>query len=168
MLFGICYYVVGFFRTLQGFNATLTEPVNADGRVDQFKEMELNLHPELEEPLKKLCDDPRTTVVVVSGSHRSVLDKVTTVPCNYILIFVLFSQASSDLIILQNFEDYDMWLAAEHGVFLRTANKKWMQNLTDNINLDWIESVKVCAWLFMFFFYFGKNQEAKWGGGNVS
>ncbi|XP_071715169.1 alpha,alpha-trehalose-phosphate synthase [UDP-forming] 1-like [Rutidosis leptorrhynchoides] len=99
-----------------GFNATLSEPVNADGRVDQFKEMELNLHPELVEPLKKLCDDPRTTVAVVSGSHRSVLDKI--------------------------FEDYNMWLAAEHGVFIRTANKKWLQNLTDNINLDWIESVQ--------------------------
>ncbi|KAK9055945.1 hypothetical protein SSX86_027032 [Deinandra increscens subsp. villosa] len=99
-----------------GFNATLTEPVNADGRVDQFKEMELNLHPELEEPLKKLCDDPRTTVVIVSGSHRSVLDK--------------------------NFKDYNIWLSAEHGVFLRTANKKWIQNFSDNIHIDWIESVK--------------------------
>ncbi|KAK1420382.1 hypothetical protein QVD17_21928 [Tagetes erecta] len=99
-----------------GFNATLTEPVNADGRIDQFKEMELNLHRELEEPLKKLCDDPRSTVIIVSGSHRSVLDK--------------------------NFEDYNIWLAAEHGVFLRTANKKWIQNLTENIHIDWIESVK--------------------------
>ncbi|PWA98239.1 alpha,alpha-trehalose-phosphate synthase [Artemisia annua] len=100
-----------------GFNATITEPVNApDRRIDQFKEMELHLHPELKEPLKKLCDDPRTTVVVVSGSHQSVLD--------------------------ENFEDFNVWLAAEHGVFLRTANKKWIQNLTDNINLDWIESVK--------------------------
>ncbi|GJS95344.1 alpha,alpha-trehalose-phosphate synthase [UDP-forming] 1-like protein [Tanacetum coccineum] len=100
-----------------GFNATITEPVNApDRRIDQFKEMELNLHPELKEPLKKLCDDPKTTVVVISGSHRSVLD--------------------------ENFEDFNIWLAAEHGVFLRTANKKWIQNLTDNINLDWIESVK--------------------------
>nr|GEX57736.1 alpha,alpha-trehalose-phosphate synthase [UDP-forming] 1-like [Tanacetum cinerariifolium] len=100
-----------------GFNATITEPVNApDRRIDQFKEMELNLHPELKKPLKKLCDDPKTTVVVMSGSHRSVLD--------------------------QNFEDFNIWLAAEHGVFLRTANKKWIQNLTDNINLDWIESVK--------------------------
>ncbi|KAI3800783.1 hypothetical protein L1987_28879 [Smallanthus sonchifolius] len=99
-----------------GFNATLTGPVNADGRVDQFKEMELNLHPELEESLKKLCDDPRSTVAIVSGSPRNVLDK--------------------------NFEDYKIWLAAEHGVFLRTANKKWIQNFTDNIHLDWIECVK--------------------------
>ncbi|GKB52063.1 hypothetical protein Tco_0902816 [Tanacetum coccineum] len=59
-----------------GFNATITEPVNApDRRIDQFKEMELNLRPELKEPLKKLCDDLKTTVVVMSGSHRSVLDK---------------------------------------------------------------------------------------------
>lgn len=61
----------------QGFNATLTEPVDAPGRrVDQFKEMQLKLHPDLKEPLKKLCDDPHTTIVVLSGSGRSVLDKV--------------------------------------------------------------------------------------------
>ena len=72
--------------TLQGFNATITEPVNApDRRIDQFKEMELHLHPELKEPLKKLCDDPRTTVVVVSGSHRSVLDEVETILYNLYL-----------------------------------------------------------------------------------
>ncbi|KAI3680862.1 hypothetical protein L6452_35639 [Arctium lappa] len=100
-----------------GFNATLTEPVNApDKRVDQFKDRELKLHPELEEPLKRLCNDPKTTVVVLSGSHRSVLDK--------------------------NFDDYNIWLAAEHGVFLRTANKKWIQNLPENIHMDWVESVK--------------------------
>ncbi|KVH89427.1 Glycosyl transferase, family 20 [Cynara cardunculus var. scolymus] len=101
----------------QGFNATLTEPVNSSNkRVDQFKDMELKLHPDLEEPLKRLCNDPKTTVVVLSGSHRSVLDK--------------------------NFGDYNIWLAAEHGVFVRTANKKWIQNLPENIHMDWVESVK--------------------------
>ncbi|XP_024993063.1 alpha,alpha-trehalose-phosphate synthase [UDP-forming] 1-like [Cynara cardunculus var. scolymus] len=100
-----------------GFNATLTEPVNSSNkRVDQFKDMELKLHPDLEEPLKRLCNDPKTTVVVLSGSHRSVLDK--------------------------NFGDYNIWLAAEHGVFVRTANKKWIQNLPENIHMDWVESVK--------------------------
>ncbi|GJV14064.1 hypothetical protein Tco_1359387 [Tanacetum coccineum] len=65
-------------QKLNRFNASIsiTEPVNApDRRIDQFKEMEPNLHLELKEPLKKLCDDPKTTVVVVSGSHRSILDK---------------------------------------------------------------------------------------------
>lgn len=61
----------------QGFNGTLTEPVDAQGRrIDQFKEMELKLHPDLKEPLKKLCDDPKTTTIVLSGSDRSVLDEV--------------------------------------------------------------------------------------------
>ncbi|KAL7590846.1 hypothetical protein Lser_V15G32456 [Lactuca serriola] len=99
-----------------GFNVTLTEPVNTDRRVDQFKEMESKLHPELKEPLKRLSNDPKTTVVVLSGSHRSVLDK--------------------------NFDEYNIWLAAEHGVFVRTGNKKWLQNLAENIHMDWIESVK--------------------------
>lgn len=62
---------------LQGFNSTLTEPVDSQGRgLDQIKEMELKLHPKLKEPLKRLCDDPKTTVVVLSGSKRDILDNV--------------------------------------------------------------------------------------------
>lgn len=64
-------------KNVQGFNATLTEPVDNQGRRgDQIKEMDLNLHPELKGPLKALCSDPSTTIVVLSGSSRSVLDKV--------------------------------------------------------------------------------------------
>lgn len=62
---------------LQGFNATLTAPADFFGRRGgQIREMELRLHPDLKEPLKKLCDDPLTTVVVLSGSDRNVLDDV--------------------------------------------------------------------------------------------
>ncbi|PWA56232.1 Glycosyl transferase, family 20 [Artemisia annua] len=45
-------------------------------RISQFKEKQLNLHLELKEPLEKLCDDPKTTVVILSGSHRSVFDEI--------------------------------------------------------------------------------------------
>ena len=38
--------------------------------------MELKLHPDIKEPLKKLCDDPKKTVVVLSGSDRTVLEKM--------------------------------------------------------------------------------------------
>lgn len=63
---------------LQGFNATLTEPVDTPGRRggDQIREMELKLHPDLKEPLMELCRDPKTTIVVLSGSDRTVLDDV--------------------------------------------------------------------------------------------
>ena len=62
---------------LQGFNATLTEPVDTLGRKDsQIKELESKLRPDLQKPLEKLCDDPKTTIVVLSGSNRSVLDDV--------------------------------------------------------------------------------------------
>lgn len=43
---------------------------------DQIKEMELKLHPELKESLLAICNDPKTTVVVLSGSDRNVLDDV--------------------------------------------------------------------------------------------
>lgn len=38
--------------------------------------MDLKLHPDLKEPLKRLCSDPKTTIVVLSGSDRAVLDEV--------------------------------------------------------------------------------------------
>ncbi|KAF3449823.1 hypothetical protein FNV43_RR05902 [Rhamnella rubrinervis] len=100
-----------------GFNAALNEPVSALGRRgDQIREMELKLHPELKEPLKKLCDDPKTTVVVLSGSDRSVLD--------------------------DNFGEYNMWLAAENGMFLRLTTGEWMTTMPENLNMEWVDSVK--------------------------
>ncbi|KAK1368857.1 Alpha,alpha-trehalose-phosphate synthase (UDP-forming) [Heracleum sosnowskyi] len=100
-----------------GFYATLTEPLDAHGRrIDQFAEMQHQLHPDIKDPLKKLCNDPRTTVVVLSGSDRSVLDK--------------------------NFGEYNMWLAAEHGVFLRSTQGEWMTTMPENLHMDWVNSVK--------------------------
>lgn len=72
---------------LQGFNATLTEPVDALGSGGQIREMELKLHPNLKEPLKILSEDPKTTIVVLSGSDRSVLDKVFTRKVYLLLYF---------------------------------------------------------------------------------
>ncbi|MQL99834.1 hypothetical protein Taro_032561 [Colocasia esculenta] len=101
-----------------GFNSTLTEQVESPGRRggDQIKEMELKLHPELKEPLTILCNDPRTTIVVLSGSDRSVLD--------------------------DNFGEYNMWLAAENGMFLRLTTGEWMTTMPEHLNMDWVESVK--------------------------
>ncbi|KAI6690270.1 hypothetical protein NL676_027098 [Syzygium grande] len=100
-----------------GFNATLTEPVDTPGRRgDQIKEMDLKLHPELKEPLTALCSDLRTTVVVLSGSDRSVLD--------------------------DNFAEYNMWLAAENGMFLRLTKGDWMTTMPEHLNMEWVDSVK--------------------------
>ncbi|XP_022139989.1 alpha,alpha-trehalose-phosphate synthase [UDP-forming] 1-like [Momordica charantia] len=100
-----------------GFNATLTEAVDALGRrYGQIRDMDLKVHPDVREPLKKLCDDPNTTVVVLSGSDRSVLD--------------------------DNFGDYNMWLAAENGMFLRPTKGEWMTTMPENLHMDWVESVK--------------------------
>ncbi|CAI9087885.1 OLC1v1022074C1 [Oldenlandia corymbosa var. corymbosa] len=100
-----------------GFNATLTEPVDTPGRrIDQFKEMELKLHPDLKEPLQRLCSDPKTVVVILSGSDRSVLD--------------------------ENFGEYNLWLAAEHGMFLRFTKGEWMTTMPENLHMDWVDSVK--------------------------
>lgn len=101
-----------------GFNSTLTEPVESSGRRggDQIKEMELKLDPDLKGPLKALCEDERTTVIVLSGSDRSVLD--------------------------ENFGEFKMWLAAEHGMFLRPTYGEWMTTMPEHLNMDWVDSVK--------------------------
>ncbi|XP_020532073.1 alpha,alpha-trehalose-phosphate synthase [UDP-forming] 1 isoform X2 [Amborella trichopoda] len=102
-----------------GFNSTLTEPIETRGGRggDQIKEMELTLHPELKEPLTTLCNDPRTTVVVLSGSERDVLDV--------------------------NFGEFNMWLAAENGMFLRLTTGEWMTTMPEHLNMDWVESVEL-------------------------
>ncbi|KAM7257094.1 hypothetical protein ACFE04_012835 [Oxalis oulophora] len=100
-----------------GFNATLTEPLNALGRRgSQIRDMDPKLNPELKEPLKMLCDDPRTTVIVLSGSQRTNLD--------------------------ENFGEYDIWLAAENGMFLRYTKGDWMTTMPENLNMDWVDSVQ--------------------------
>ncbi|KAF3794514.1 Alphaalpha-trehalose-phosphate synthase UDP-forming 1 [Nymphaea thermarum] len=101
-----------------GFNATLTSLVDSPGRrgADQIKEMELTLHPDLKVPLTILCSDPRTTMVVLSGSDRNILDL--------------------------NFGDYHMWLAAENGMFLRLTQGEWMTTMPEHLNMDWVESVQ--------------------------
>nr|QCC72920.1 TPS1 [Mangifera indica] len=100
-----------------GFNATLTESLDTLGRRgDQIREMELKLHPELHDPLTALCNDPKTTIVVLSGSDRSVLD--------------------------YNFGGYGMWLAAENGMFLRQTRGEWMTTMPEHLNMEWVDSVK--------------------------
>ncbi|CAH9107546.1 unnamed protein product [Cuscuta europaea] len=101
-----------------GFNGVLTEMVDSPARRgrDQVKDMELKLHPVLNGPLAALCRDPKTTIVILSGSDRTDLDA--------------------------NFSKYNMWLAAEHGMFLRSANGEWMTTMPELLNMDWVDSVK--------------------------
>ncbi|KAK7399738.1 hypothetical protein VNO78_10927 [Psophocarpus tetragonolobus] len=111
-----CYSKSNNRLIILGFNSTLTEAVDALGRGGQIKELEPKLHPNLIEPLKKLSDDPQTTIVVLSGSDRAVLDK--------------------------NFSEFNMWLAAENGMFLRRTSSEWMTTMPENLNMDWVDSVK--------------------------
>ncbi|KAL3821279.1 hypothetical protein ACJIZ3_007184 [Penstemon smallii] len=113
-----CYLQSKNRLLILGFNATLTEPIDSPGRRggDQIKEMELKLHPDMRGPLRMLCSDPNTTIVVLSGSDRSVLD--------------------------DNFGEFDMWLAAENGMFLRSTKGEWMTTMPEHLNMDWVDSVK--------------------------
>ncbi|KAF3597595.1 hypothetical protein DY000_02027418 [Brassica cretica] len=97
-----------------GFYGTLTKPNKNQERRDEG--MNLELHPQLKERLKALCSDPKTTVVVLSRSEKSVLD--------------------------QNFGEHDMWLAAENGMFLRHTAGEWVTKMPENMNLKWIDGVK--------------------------
>ncbi|KAL8140508.1 hypothetical protein V2J09_006529 [Rumex salicifolius] len=90
-----------------GLNATLTQSVETpEERVDQIKDMELKLRPEIKEPLRRLCNDPKTTVLILSGSTRI------------------------------NFDEFDIWLAAENGMFLRHTTGEWMTALPECSNME--------------------------------
>ncbi|XP_016672101.2 alpha,alpha-trehalose-phosphate synthase [UDP-forming] 1 isoform X1 [Gossypium hirsutum] len=100
-----------------GFDATLTEPLDALWRKgNQIKELKHKIRSDLREPLRKLCDDPKTTVLVLSGSNRNALDN--------------------------NFGDFNLWLAAENGIFLRATMGEWMMTMPENTSMDWVDSVK--------------------------
>ncbi|RID57838.1 hypothetical protein BRARA_F01188 [Brassica rapa] len=95
-----------------GFCGTLTEPMNS-----QNEELDLKLNEKLKGTLKALCNDPKTTVVVLSRSGRNILDKV--------------------------FGEYKIWLAAENGMFLRDPSGEWVTNMPQDMkNLDWVHGVK--------------------------
>lgn len=36
-----------------------------------------------------------------------------------------------------------MWLAAENGMFLRLTTGEWMTTMPENLNMEWVDSVKV-------------------------
>lgn len=86
------HFLLSVHVKLQGFNSTLTEVVESSGRRggDQIKEMELKLHLDLKDPLTTLCNDPKTTVVVLSGSDRSVLDDVRLYHKILFLLYQIF------------------------------------------------------------------------------
>ena len=44
--------------------------------------------------------------------------------------------------VLQVFGDYEIWLAAENGMYLRHMPNEWTPTM-DHLNMDWKESVQV-------------------------
>lgn len=48
--------------------------------------MDLKLNPELKRTLKALCNDPKTTVVVLSRSDKDILDKVLSM--SYLVLYL--------------------------------------------------------------------------------
>lgn len=46
-----------------------------------------------------------------------------------------------------------MWLAAEHGMFLRHTNGEWMTTMPENLCMDWVDSVKVHILIKIVFFW---------------
>ncbi|KAG1367789.1 hypothetical protein COCNU_14G002570 [Cocos nucifera] len=46
------------------------------------------------------------------------------------------------LILSENFGEYNMWLAAENGMFLRLTGGEWMTTMPEHLNMDWVDSVK--------------------------
>lgn len=102
--------------------------------------MELSVHPELKQPLTQLCRDPNTTVVVLSGSGRKVLDEVIL---STLLPSLVTTRSTINFFLLQNFKEHDIWLAAENGMFLNPSKGEWMTTMPEQLNMEWVDSVKV-------------------------
>jgi hypothetical protein len=45
--------------------------------------------------------------------------------------------------VMQAFAGFDLWLAAENGMFLRHTKGDWMTTMPEHVNMDWVESVQV-------------------------
>ncbi|KAH1222949.1 Alpha,alpha-trehalose-phosphate synthase [UDP-forming] 1 [Glycine max] len=41
-----------------------------------------------------------------------------------------------------NFKEYDIWLAAENGMFLNPSKGEWMTTMPEQLNMEWVDSVK--------------------------
>ncbi|CAM6051565.1 unnamed protein product [Sphagnum compactum] len=102
-----------------GFSGTITAQVEPPRRrgPDQTKEMKLQLDPGLRDALTTLCSDTNTIIVILSGSERTLLDEA--------------------------FAGFDLWLAAENGMFLRHTKGEWMTTMPEHVNMDWVESVQL-------------------------
>lgn len=100
-----------------GFNETLTEEDQffERGASNQTAGTKLKLNPELKGPLKTLCDNEDTTVIVVSGHGKIILD--------------------------ESFREFKMWLAAENGMFLRETSEEWTTS-TEHLEIGCSDSVK--------------------------
>uniref|UniRef100_A0A803MDU5 alpha,alpha-trehalose-phosphate synthase (UDP-forming) n=2 Tax=Chenopodium quinoa TaxID=63459 RepID=A0A803MDU5_CHEQI len=98
-----------------GFNATLS---SVESPIESGKIIDLGstLNPNLQEPLRRICSDRQTTIIVLSGSKRDVLDKV--------------------------FDGYSMWLAAENGIYLRHTSGSWRTTMPEFSGMEWVDSIK--------------------------
>ena len=45
--------------------------------------------------------------------------------------------------VAQTFGGYNLWLAAENGIFLRHTSGSWINNMKQPLEMDWASSVEV-------------------------
>uniref|UniRef100_A0A699KFM7 Alpha,alpha-trehalose-phosphate synthase [UDP-forming] 1-like n=1 Tax=Tanacetum cinerariifolium TaxID=118510 RepID=A0A699KFM7_TANCI len=58
----------------------------------------------------------------------------------YVLLIALFSFV---LYSLKNFGEFNMWLAAKNGMFLRSPKGTWMTTMPVHSTMEWVDSVKI-------------------------
>lgn len=61
----------------------------------------------------------------------------------FLFYFRLYPPYLLKPMLSQNFGEYDMWLAAENGMFLRFTRGDWMTTMPEHLNMEWVDSVKV-------------------------
>lgn len=65
---------------------------------DPIGGLELRLNPDLKNTLMELCSDPKTTIVVLSGSNKLVLDGVNPLATSSLIIIFAFCYCHVDVL----------------------------------------------------------------------
>lgn len=84
--------------------------------------------------------------------RQQLLSSVGVTEMSWIKYWIWFYSSSflpflyprlNKLTLLQNFREYNLWLAAENGMFLRCTTGKWMTTMPEHLNMEWVDSLKV-------------------------
>ncbi|KAL8113148.1 hypothetical protein AgCh_020465 [Apium graveolens] len=124
-------------KLLLSFNAP---SVHTSNGVDHVKESE---SPECSDSQIMILGKRLSRVVVESlTSLQALTSDFSELTDTVVEAHLRTNQSPPPIPSINNFGEFDMWLAAEHGMFLRSTQGEWMTTMPENLHMDWVDSVK--------------------------